>query len=355
MSIEFRINKKGERFDATKRAGRARDRSPYPRTGVMTFGTWAAEWLSSDPAKSPSAWARDDSILRTHLLPALGRRRLDSISQRDVQALITTWSTRAKPRTVRRQYDTLRAILNAAVRADLIARSPCRAVRLPKWRREIRPVLGADDLARLATAMCDLGLMTYLGAVLGLRWGEVAGLRVGALDFPAKRITVVEQRTRGVQSAMVVRQPKSEAGRRTLSAPDWLMDRLAEHLAARHVTAADRDALVFVAATGEGLDYGNWRHRTWIPATRQAGFVGLQFHDLRRTASTALVQEHVDMKTAQTRLGHADPRTTLAIYAQATKDADRKAAERLGARFRPPGATTPKGTASRAARGIHAG
>jgi integrase len=88
-----------------------------------------------------------------------------------------------------------------------------------------------------------------------------------------------------------------------------------------------------------GLDYRNWRHRTWIPATRQAGFSGLQFHDLRRTATTALVQERIDMKTAQTRLGHADPRTTLAIYAQATKEPDRQATERRGVRFRPPEAT----------------
>jgi hypothetical protein len=48
------------------------------------------------------------------------------------------------------------------------------------------------------------------------------------------------------------------------------------------------------------------------------------------------------MKSAQTRLGHADPRTTLAIYAQATKDADRQAAERLGVRFRPPESIPPR-------------
>lgn len=39
------------------------------------------------------------------------------------------------------------------------------------------------------------------------------------------------------------------------------------------------------------------------------------------------------MKTAQTRLGHSDPRLTLAIYAQDTTDADRPAAARIGARF----------------------
>jgi len=47
----------------------------------------------------------------------------------------------------------------------------------------------------------------------------------------------------------------------------------------------------------------------------------------------ALAAEGVDVKTAQTRLGHTDPRLTLAIYAQATTEGDRSAAEKLSARL----------------------
>jgi integrase len=72
-----------------------------------------------------------------------------------------------------------------------------------------------------------------------------------------------------------------------------------------------------------------------VPAKQAAGFPDLRFHDLRHTAATALVTEGVDLKTAQVRLGHADPRTTLRIYAQATDKADRAAAEKVGERFRP--------------------
>jgi len=61
--------------------------------------------------------------------------------------------------------------------------------------------------------------------------------------------------------------------------------------------------------------------------------VGLNFHDLRRTNATVMVAEGVDVKTAQARLGHSDPRLTLAIYAQATSEGDRSAASKLGARL----------------------
>jgi integrase len=60
-----------------------------------------------------------------------------------------------------------------------------------------------------------------------------------------------------------------------------------------------------------------------------------QFYDLRRANATGLVLEGIDLKTAQTRLGHTDPRLTLGMYAQATTEADRQAAERLGERFLP--------------------
>ncbi|MFO7700352.1 MAG: tyrosine-type recombinase/integrase [Acidimicrobiia bacterium] len=76
-------------------------------------------------------------------------------------------------------------------------------------------------------------------------------------------------------------------------------------------------------------------HRIWYPGRQQAGVEWAQLHDLRRANATGLVLEGVDIKTAQTSLGHTEPRLTLGIYAQATTEADRPAADRLGDRFLP--------------------
>jgi integrase len=46
-----------------------------------------------------------------------------------------------------------------------------------------------------------------------------------------------------------------------------------------------------------------------------------------------LVTGGVDVRTAQARLGHSDPRLTLAVYAQAVEEADRRAADTAGAAF----------------------
>jgi integrase len=115
--------------------------------------------------------------------------------------------------------------------------------------------------------------------------------------------------------------------------PDPLQRIVEVHMARRGLTENDHADFLFVGAGGDHLEYSNWLHRIWYPARLEARLEGLQFHDLRRANATGLVLEGVDLKTAQTRLGHTDPRLTLAIYAQATTEADRAAADRLGERF----------------------
>ncbi|HTT92732.1 MAG TPA: site-specific integrase [Acidimicrobiales bacterium] len=135
--------------------------------------------------------------------------------------------------------------------------------------------------------------------------------------------------------------PKTEAGKRRLAIPSWLVDDLAALLARRGVTGAGADALVFLSSRGKDLRYQNWLRRYWQPACVAAGWPDLHFHDLRSMSATALVTNDVDVKTAQTRLGHSSPAVTLAIYARATAEADRRAADALGRVFgslRAPGA-----------------
>jgi integrase len=334
----FRTRHDADAFRAQQIADRARGTWLDPRGREVTFGDWAREWLKRDPSKRPSSLARDESILRNHLLPTLESRPLGTITPRDIQTLVNSWTSKAKPSTVGRQYDVLRAILAAGVELDMIGRSPCHGIKLPQVLGQSRRVPQPEELASLAAAIDpESEAMVWLGALLGLRWGECAGLRVGRIDFLAQKVHVVEQVTRARHGLMVVGPPKSEAGRRALGAPAALIEMLAAHMRRRGLTVNDPDALLFTEANGDLLDYSNWRSRVWLPACKAVGLGGLVFHDLRRVNATALVAEGVDLKTAQSRLGHSDPRLTLAIYAQATTDGDAAAAELVAARLMPPG------------------
>ena len=332
----FETKKAAQDFEASQRVDQARGLWSESSLGRMTFRELADNWLASSAHKRPGSVYRDGAIVKLHLVPVLGSRQIGSVRPADVQAMVNGWVKRCSPSTVVRHYAVLRAIFNHGVNTDLLGRTPCRGIKVPAAEPRESPLVDAADLARLAAAMpTGMELMPYLGAVLGLRWAEVAGLRVGAVNFLARTVTVERQRTRGEGGVMVTQKPKTRAGRRTISAPDWLMDMLSAHLAERGLTGAHSEAWIFVGRDGLGLDYANWRTRVWRPAVKRCGLVGLRFHDLRHAAGTAMVTGGVDIKTAQTRLGHASPLTTLRIYAQATPQADRDAAKTVGDVFRP--------------------
>lgn len=198
-----------------------------------------------------------------------------------------------------------------------------------RWLRRLRRASDRPDRSRAR----GLSARSTSAQSLGLRWGECAGLRVGRVNLDRSTLAVAEQITRGEHGEPRTGPPKSNAGNRTLSVPKPLAELLAGHLDRRSLTTADCDAFLFTMPEGGPLVYQNWRMRSWLPACRAVGLEGLGFHDLRRLNATGLVMEGVDVKTAQTRLGHSDPRLTLAVYAQATTEADRAAAQRLGERF----------------------
>lgn len=67
-----------------------------------------------------------------------------------------------------------------------------------------------------------------------------------------------------------------------------------------------------------------------IERVKQSGYVGPNFHALRRAQATLLVAGGVDPKTVQARLGHESLNTTLNIYAEEVGENDRRAADFMG-------------------------
>jgi integrase len=302
-----------------------------PREGDVSVKSLSAQWLASNPAKRPDTRATDEYHLKCHILPSIQDRRIAEVTPRVLQQLVNEWSDKLAPKTVSRAYGVVRAMFTYAVQSDMLVRSPCRGIKLPRIEPRSRRLLTADDVATLAAATSeDYRAMVWLGSIVGLRFSEIAGLRVGRIDFLRRSISVAETITKDGKGGVVLGPPKSTASRRTVAIPLALTTLLSDHLTRLGLTGADTQALLFPAPGGGPLRYANWRNRVWLPACQRAGLTGVGVHDLRRLSATLLVNDGVDVKTAQTRLGHSDVRLTLELYAQAVDQADRAAANRLG-------------------------
>jgi integrase len=329
----FRTRREADAFEARELADRSRGAWIDPRQSATTFAEWANQWRSSAAGRRPKTLSRADDAIRLHLVPALGSRPLGSLTPLDIQELVDDLARRFAPATTRTYFAVLRAILNAAVNADLIARSPCRGIKLPRVTPKAHLIVGPEEVHRLAESIApEYRVMVFVAAELGFRWGECAGLQVRDLDVLRRTVTV-RLNVGEVRGALDVGGPKTAAGRRTVAASAQLMIELAEHLRNRGLTARDAEAWVFAAPEGGPLLYSHFRQRVWLPAVRKAGLEELTFHGLRHAAATSWVAAGVDLRTAQHRLGHATPRLVLELYAHATTEADRAAADLMGARL----------------------
>jgi integrase len=327
----FNRRKDADNYATTLEADKLRGIVIDPRRARTPFEEVATAWVTSSTAKRAGSIARDQGIINNHLLPSLGSRAVGSITKADVQSLVDSWKDKLTPSTIGRQYSCLRALMAWAEASEYIVRSPCRDIRLPRSRLVDRPALDAKQLAAVAEALGpDQATMMWLGTVLGFRWAECAGITANRIDFDAGTVSVDRQLSR----AGTLAPPKSASSTRTLACPKWLMDDLAALIDRRGVDQRS-DELAFVTRDDRPLDYTNWRRRVWLPACAKAKQPGLRFHDLRSLATTALVGAGVDVKTAQTRLGHSSPQVTLGIYARTTAENDRKASDLVGEIFRP--------------------
>jgi hypothetical protein len=120
----------------------------------------------------PSGIAAKKTVLRVHLVPLLGNKRLDELTTEDVQRLKSALSHRAA-KTVNNVLTVLSVMLRTAVDWDVITRIPC-AIKLLRTSKSAASFYDFEDYERLVeVARSDS--QAYLVALLG---GE-AGLRCG--------------------------------------------------------------------------------------------------------------------------------------------------------------------------------
>ena len=299
-----------------------------PALGKTNFRDWGNEWLASNPGKRATTLARDRVVLETHFYPALGHLPLARITPAHAKACVDAMAARLAPATVKTNVGVFKAVLNAAVDAELISRSPARSIKLRSVPSKERATLTLEQLDHLAScAPPPYRALVLVAGVLGLRWSEAVGLQVGDVDFLRRTLTV-RRTIAEVEGRFLVADTKSRSSRRTMSVPAFLVDELAQHLA-HHRRGAEQEDLVFVSARGGPLRH-SFEYRVFKSAVTKAGIdVSLTFHGLRHVAATLMVEQGEHPRVIQARLGHATSRLSMELYAHVPEAADRQVATHL--------------------------
>ncbi len=141
---------------------------------------------------------------------------------------------------------------------------------------------------------------------------------------------MVENQAQLSNGELILKDPKSAAGRRAVAVPDDLLDELKQHLA--KYAEAGEDGRVFVGPKGGKLRRQNFR-KIWIKALADAKVREVHFHDLRHTGNQFAADEGATLRELMERMGHASSRAAM-IYLHVSKGRYRQIADKLNARLR---------------------
>jgi len=235
---------------------------------------------------------------------AAGGTDLRWLTAGDVTAFLTGESRRLAPKTAQRLATALRSLLRFWHVEGLISGPLDRAVpkvanRRPGLPRPLEPaqvqaLLASCDLGT-AGGRRDLAMMTLL-ARMGLRAGEVAGLRLDDIDWRRGEITIAGKGNRRDQLPL-----PADAGE---AVADWL-----QH--GRPPTALDRSVFIRVKAPHRGLTAGGVTMAVFA-AGQRAGLGTIHAHRLRHSAATAMLAEGGSLAEIGQVLRHRRPATTAA-------------------------------------------
>ncbi len=213
-------------------------------------------------------------------------------------------------------------LLSLAVRDGRLTRNVAVGVRLPRVGRAQKFFLTHAQVEQLAAAAEPHGLIIRVLAYTGMRWGELAALRVRQVDLVRRRLLVAESVTE-VNGRAIFGTPKTHQ-RRSVPLPRFLIEPVSVHLAGRA-----RDDLAFPSPGGDVLRNNNFRRRVFDRAAEAVGLEGLTPHDLRHTAASLAIAEGANVKAVQRMLGHASAAMTLDVYADLFEDDLDQVADRL--------------------------
>ena len=227
-----------------------------PAAGRTTLGEYAPAWLTRQVHLKPSTRSRYTAIVHHHVLPAFGDIPLAKLERSDVAAwVVELVDTGLAGPTVRHAHRVLHMILTSAVDDGRLVRNPAARVKLPRDRRREKRFLTHRQVAALAGAAGQDRLAILVLAYCGLRFGELAALRVRNVD-PVRRRLQVEESVTEVDGVMVFGTPKSHHCR-SVPVPRSLVDGLVEACAGKR-----SDDLVFTAPRGGVIMLRNWRRRS---------------------------------------------------------------------------------------------
>lgn len=334
----------------------------------ITVADYMDQWfnLYCIPNQKYSTQRKHYFFIKKHIKPALGKYQLKTLSSVTIQEFAVSLHSKGLARgSITQILGTLHSSLSYAVEPlHYLATSPFQGIRIPKNSRPPRKriVLSLEDwqhIIDLFPAGNRYHIPMMIGFYCGLRIGEVCGLTWDNIDFEKQTITVdhqisIQEDSPGGGCSWYISEPKTPQSVRTIPFGKTLLrvlktefrtqlknemeaggnyliqmidmrtneqgNQLKKIISCPKKTALDFPRIRLVCINQKGNHTTPHNFVYCASTIRKELGIDFDFHTLRHTHATILIESGANIKNVQTRLGHADIQTTLQIYVHDTEE-----------------------------------
>jgi integrase len=320
--------------------------------GVYLTEMWLPSMVSQVRATTLGGYRHN---VRAYIVPRLGDISLQRLTTARVGAfygeLVTSGGKGGRPlspKTVRYVHTTLRRALRDAMADGLVIRNVAAQARPPRARRvEMHTWTAAEVGTFLASVREDrLYAAWLLLATLGLRRGELLGLRWPDVDLTTGRIAIRNTLVM-VDGKPAMAEPKTAKGHRSLTLAPQVLEAVRTHRAHQ---AAERlswgvdytdSGLVITTEDGRPM-HPETLTGLFVRQTKRVGLPPIRLHDLRHSVASILLAQGVHPKVVSEQLGHATIALTLDTYSHVIPSLQQEAAGVMAAAILGSASTLPQ-------------
>lgn len=315
-----------------------------PGNDQVTVAHLMTAWLTdvAAPTVRPKTYQSYAFLVKSHIIPALGRERLSKVDARRIQAFLTErQESGLSPRTAQYLRAVLRRAFQQAVKWDWVSRNVVTLTEPPRMEKPESPTFTPAQAHALLSAFSGyrhealftvfMGLGLRLGEALGLRWEDVSLTPEGSGGTVTVRFQLQQ-----INGEFRLTAPKSRTSRRTVSLPSFVAKSLLAHRARQEemipvweqVGEQNPWGLVFTNTLGGPLGERNVR-RDFYAVLAKAGIARIRLHDLRHLCASLLIAQQVHPRVIMEILGHSQISLTMNTYGHLMPGATQAAANAL--------------------------
>ena len=309
-------------------------------TAAVKFETFAEQWFEEYAKVNlrPTSYARMKQLTK-RVYPAIGHKRLDKITARDIQKFITDMLTNGrnlnngKPlsrKTAVHHLSFISDVFSYAVRMGMLCDNPCRRVFVPKQEQEEKQIYTIEQVKilyeNLKSEPMKYQAYLLLSIYSGYRRSEMLGLEWKDIDFEHDLIHVRRTSQYTSEKGIYTDTTKTRKSKRVSKMPASIMNLLRQFKADKNEEARR------LGTKWEDYDrlFTKWNGAPMNPQTpfewlkgycERIGIPFRNIHSLRHLHASLLIFEGVDVVAVSEDMGHSVVGTTLNLYSHMFQEA----------------------------------